>query len=165
MSATPAAYIAFSAPINPSGASPVLTKAQIYACLHRKVRHAEEFVAGAIKATDVLSESTDEHGREVVTREVVFAEGDRRVKEVCTSFGGVKTEFIQPDRSKILNIVSDSADGQLYLTYQFEWLMPKDTPEETQKENTEKWTKMSKMAVEGSIKAMREMVSDGRIKA
>jgi len=92
MSATPAAYIAFSAPINPSGASPVLTKAQIYACLHRKVRHAEEFVAGAIKATDVLSESTDEHGREVVTREVVFAEGDRRVKEVCTSFGGVKTE-------------------------------------------------------------------------
>lgn len=43
--------------------------------------------------------------------------------------------------------------------------MPKDTPEEKQKENTEKWTKMSKMAVEGSIKAMREMVSDGRIEA
>jgi len=92
MPAPPAAYIAFSAPINPPDVSPVLTKAQITACLHRKIRHAEEFVAGAIKSTDVLSESTDEHGREVVTREVVFAEGDRRVKEVCTSSGGVKHE-------------------------------------------------------------------------
>lgn len=70
-----------------------------------------------------------------------------------------------PDGSKVFNIVSDSADGQIYLTYQFEWLMPKDTPVEQQKENIDKWTKMSQTAVEGSIKAMREMVSDGRIKA
>lgn len=74
-------------------------------------------------------------------------------------------KFAQPDGSKVLNIVSDSADGQLYLTYQFDWLMPQDTPEEKQKENIEKWTQMSQKAVEGSIKAMRQMVSDGRIKA
>lgn len=90
--ATPAAYIAFTSPINPSGASPVLTKEQIWACLHRKVRHAEDFVGGAIKTTDVLSESKDEHGRQVITREVVFADGDRRVKEVCTFYDGVKVD-------------------------------------------------------------------------
>jgi len=90
MPATPAAYIAFSAPINPSGASPVLTKQQVYACLEHKVRHAEDFVPGAIKSTKVLDESTDEHDRPVITREVVFIEGDRRVKEVCTNYGGVK---------------------------------------------------------------------------
>lgn len=90
--ATPAAYIAFTAPINPSESSPVLSKEQIWACLHRKVRNAEEFVGGAIKSTEVLSESKDEHGRLVITREVVFAEGDRRVKEVCTFYEGVKVD-------------------------------------------------------------------------
>lgn len=91
MSATPAAYIAFTAPINPAGAS-TLSREQIWAGLQRKVRHAEEFVGGAIKSTDVISESKDEHGREVITREVVFREGDRRVKEVCTLFEPMKVE-------------------------------------------------------------------------
>lgn len=92
MSETPAAYIAFTAPVNPAGVEPVLTRAQIWQGLHRKVRHAEEFVGGAIKSTDVISESKDDHGREVVTREVVFSEGDRRVKEVCTFYPDMKVE-------------------------------------------------------------------------
>lgn len=64
----------------------------------------------------------------------------------------------------MLNIISDSADGQLYMTYQFEWLMDKATPVETQQANKEKWKKMSQLAVESSIKAIRDMVNDGRIK-
>lgn len=96
MSATPAAYIAFTAPINPPGAS-TLSREQIWAGLQRKVRHAEEFVGGAIKSTEVISESKDEHGREVVTREVIFREGDRRVKEVCTLFEPAKVEVSNSD--------------------------------------------------------------------
>lgn len=92
MAETPAAYIAFTAPINPPGVSPVLTIDQVWAGLHRKVRHAEEFVAGAIKHTDVISESKDDHGREVVTRDVIFVEGDRKVREVCTFFPQMKVE-------------------------------------------------------------------------
>lgn len=65
----------------------------------------------------------------------------------------------------MLNTVADGADGQLYMTYQFEWFMPKDTPVEKQQENTEKWKKMSEMAVASSIDALRAMVQDGRIKA
>lgn len=41
--------------------------------------------------------------------------------------------------------------------------MEKDTPVETQKENVKKWKAMSKVAVESSIKAIREMVHDGKI--
>jgi len=92
MSETPAAYIAFTAPVNPAGAEPVLTRAQIWQGLHRKVEHAEEFVGGAIKSTDVISHSKDDHGREVITREVVFTDGDRRVKEVCTLYEDMKVE-------------------------------------------------------------------------
>lgn len=84
--------MAFTAPINPSGASPVLTRAQIWKGLERKVRHAEEFVGAAIKSTDVLDVSKDDKGREVVTREVVFAEGNRKVKEVCTLYEDMKVE-------------------------------------------------------------------------
>lgn len=51
------------------------------------------------------------------------------------------------------------------MTYQFEWLMAKDTPVEKQQENIKKWKAMAKMAVESSIAALREMVKDGRIKA
>lgn len=90
--ATPAAYMAFSAPINPPGASPELTLAQVWAGLQRKVRHAEEFVGGAIKSTDVISVDKDNHGREVITREVVFVEGERRVKEICTFYEPMKVE-------------------------------------------------------------------------
>jgi len=51
------------------------------------------------------------------------------------------------------------------MTYQFEWLMEKGTSTETQQSNTQKWKKGAQMAVESSIKALREMVQDGRIKA
>lgn len=61
--------------------------------------------------------------------------------------------------------MSDSADGQLYMTYQFEWLMDESTPPETQKENKQKWEKMAHMAVDSSIVAIRKMVEDGRIKS
>jgi len=95
MSPTPAAYIAWTSPINPAGSKP-LTLAQIWAGLHRKVRHAEEFVPAAIKSTDVISESVDEHGREVITRDVVFIEGGRKAREVCTFYPSMKVEVCTP---------------------------------------------------------------------
>lgn len=88
----PAAYIAFTAPINPTGATPVLSRDQVWAGLHRKVRHAEEFVGNAIKSTTVLEEKKDDLGRDVVVRECVFREGNRKVKEVCTFFPQMKVE-------------------------------------------------------------------------
>jgi hypothetical protein len=58
--------LAYTSPINPSGASPILTQPQIWAGLQRKIRFAQEFVP-VIESCEVLEE--DEQG--VVTREVV----------------------------------------------------------------------------------------------
>lgn len=96
MPATPSVYLAYTAPINPPSSTPTLTVPQIWAGLQRKVRHAEEFVPKAIKSIDVISESTDDHGREVVTRDVMFLEegaGEaRKAREVCTFFPMMKVE-------------------------------------------------------------------------
>lgn len=61
--------LAYTSQINPSGASPVLTRAQVWAGLQRKIRFAQEFVP-VIESCKVLK---DEEG--VVTREVKFKEG------------------------------------------------------------------------------------------
>jgi len=65
----------------------------------------------------------------------------------------------------VLNTISDGADGQLYMTYQFEWMMQKDTPLEVQEEKTKTWKKMSQGAVDSSIAAIRKMVEEGKITA
>lgn len=46
----------------------------------------------AIKSTQVLSEEKDEHGREVVKREVIFIENDRKARESCVFFPQMKVE-------------------------------------------------------------------------
>jgi hypothetical protein len=60
---------AYTAPINPPSASPVLTLPQVWAGLQRKIRFAHEFVP-VIESCEVLS---DEDG--VVTRVVKFKKG------------------------------------------------------------------------------------------
>ncbi len=76
--------IAYTSPINPSSASPVLTLPQVWAGLERKVRAGQDFV-GAIVSTDVIGEKLDQQkGCMVVTREVVFKERPgEKVREVC----------------------------------------------------------------------------------
>lgn len=62
-------HIAYTAPINPAGASPVLSKTQIYAGLERKVHYAQEFVP-VIESCKVVEEKDG-----VVVRDVVFKDG------------------------------------------------------------------------------------------
>jgi len=163
MAPTPANNIAFTAPINPPGATPVLTYSQIWAGLEKKIRAGQDFVGGAIVSTDVISESTTEYGQPVTVREVVFAEGNRRVQEKCIALEPMKVEFHQGDGSKVQNIISEGAAGELYMTYAFEWLHPELDAEGLAKRKVQEW-KIAKMAVEKTIEVMREMVVDGRLK-
>ncbi|KAJ5683135.1 hypothetical protein N7462_006300 [Penicillium macrosclerotiorum] len=154
--------LAFTAPINPSGVTP-LTRQQIWAGLQLKVRSAETFVPGAIQSTDVLSESVDPAtGNSVVVREVVFRESQKRVKEVVTSFEPCRVEFDQPDGSRVSNVVSEGAGGDLYMTYIFEWRHPGVSQEELAA-LLEKQKRMSQGAVEGTLSALRQLVADGKI--
>lgn len=157
--------IAFTAPVNPPGEAPVLTYAQIWQGLEKKIRAGQDFVGGAIISTDVISTSTTKHGKPVTVREVVFREGNRRVREECIAFPPMKVEFHQPDGSTVQNVVSEDADGNLYMTYTFEWLHPElEGDEKGLAAAKDKESSIAKTAVIKSIEAIREMVKDGRIK-
>ena len=76
--------IAWTSPINPPSASPILTVEQVWAGLERKVRHAQEFVPAAIESCEVLS---DENG--IVDRIVTFKAGvleQKKARETVTGF-------------------------------------------------------------------------------
>jgi hypothetical protein len=139
--------LAYSAPINPSGASPVLTEAQVWKGLQRKVRKAHEFVAPILKC-EVLNEEETETGTKV-TRQVTFdkdvrGDADAVVKEVVHEFAPSRVDFHQPDGSNIFNIVSVDQDGNLVMTYAFEWRHPElDAESERVKELRQKYSKVS----------------------
>ncbi|KAI1647614.1 DUF1857-domain-containing protein [Daldinia loculata] len=164
--------LAYTAPINPSGASPALTISQIWAGLERKVRRAQDFVP-IIEECNVLSEETSqETGNLTVVREVRFAAGQepdsgsggRLVKEICTHYPPCRVDFEQPDGSNISNIVSEGPDGELLMTYAFEWRYPgvKQGSEEAKKLEERSW-KTAKMAVHGTIDTVRRLVNNGEI--
>jgi hypothetical protein len=114
-------HLAHTSRINPSGASPILTPPQIWAGLQRKIRFAQEFVP-VIESCDVLEEKDG-----VVTREVVFKKGmgpKDRAKEVVRGFWPSWVDFEQEDGSHIKNIISDGDDGDLFMTYAFEFRLP-----------------------------------------
>lgn len=168
--------LAYSAPINPSGTTPVLTEVQIWNGLKRKVRHADEFVVPIIEC-HVISEEQTETGTKV-TREVRFEKGTRGnqnelVKEIVYEFEPSRIDFHQPDGSNIFNLVSVDQDGNLIMTFAFEWRHPEIAEDSEQvKELREKYSKvslapsfallqtnfepeMAKGAVEGSINSIR----------
>ncbi|PWY83623.1 DUF1857-domain-containing protein [Aspergillus heteromorphus CBS 117.55] len=155
--------LAFTAPVNPAGASPILTQKQVWAGLLLKIGSAETFVPNAIQSTTVVSESTDPAtGNPVTIREVIFREDQRKVKETVTAYEPSRAVFVQPDGSTIGNVVSEGAEGELYLTYTFEWAHP-DASKEELATFLEKEKKMSRAAVEGTIRVMRELAQNGKI--
>lgn len=158
-------HIAYTAPINPPGAQPTLAREHIWALLRRKIHRAEDFVPAAISSTRVLSTSSTAAGHPTIVREVTFREGDRDVREECVEYEPMKVEFLQGDGSKVQNVVSEGAGGELYMTYAFEWLHPElDGDAAALEEKAAKERKMAAMAVDGTITAMRAMVLDGRWK-
>ncbi len=131
--------VAYTAPVNPAGASPVLSQSSLWEGLRRKVRSAQEFVP-MIKSCDVLwegrteAESGSNNDNERVIRQVTFAPGEGPkaktggpVKEVCVHYPPYRIVFEQEDGSTISNIISKGPAGELYMTYVFEWRHP-DVP-------------------------------------
>jgi hypothetical protein len=158
-------YIAYTALINPPSATPQLTLEHIWSLLQRKVRFPQDFVGMAIESSEVLSTSTTASGLPVTTREVVFRANGRRVREECIEYRPVKVEYHMTDGSKVQNIISEGAEGELYMTYTFEWMHPElEGDEAALKEKCEKEKATAKLGVENTIKVMRQMVLDGRWK-
>ncbi|ORX98530.1 hypothetical protein BCR34DRAFT_676960 [Clohesyomyces aquaticus] len=157
-------HYAYTSQINPEGASPVLTLPQIWQGLQRKIRFAQEFVP-VIEGCEVLKE---EDG--VVTRVVKFKKGlvpKEQATEVVRGYGMSWVDFEQEDGTHVRNVISSGPGGpeDFHMTYMFEFLLPNisETDTEGKEKETARLTGMSKVAVESSIKVIREMVQDGRI--
>ncbi|KAI3319728.1 DUF1857-domain-containing protein [Xylariaceae sp. AK1471] len=160
--------IAYTAPINKTGATPVLTQPQVWDGLKIKVRQAQDFVS-AITGCQVLSEKTLPTGELQVTREVKFAPSTAHsnggsVKEVCVHYEPCRVVFQQEDGSTVTNVISKGSEGELYMSYVFEWRHP-DVAEGSERASQleEAHWKMAKMAVEGSIDTIRRLVTEGKI--
>jgi len=83
-------HLAYTASINDGKPEPRLTIPQVWAGLQRKIRAAQEFVP-AITSTEVIEEKTDgKKGTPIVVREVVFKEGNRKVREECYEYAPIK---------------------------------------------------------------------------
>ncbi|KXG53810.1 Protein of unknown function DUF1857 [Penicillium griseofulvum] len=155
--------VAFTAPINPPGATPVITHEQVWTGLLLKIRSAETFVPGAIQSTKVISDSVDPStGNAVTVREVLFRETQKIAEETVTAFKPTRVDFEQPNGSKISNVISQGAGGELYMTYIFEWRHP-GVSEAELAALFEKEKKMSQMAVEGTIKVLRQLVEEKKL--
>ena len=155
--------VAYTAPINPPGATPILTRDQIWAGMLLKIRSAEAFVPHLFQSTTVLSESIDPASGHLVTvREIVFIEDQRKVKQTIIAYEDTKIDFIEENGSRIHNVISEGENGELYMTYSFEWRHP-GASEKEMAEFFENEKNVSRLAVHGSIRVMRELVSSGKI--
>lgn len=89
------------------------------------------------------------------------------MKEVCESFGQQRVEFNQEDGSKVVNLLSVGSEGELCMTYQFDWRHEEIQEGEGEKveEQRGKHLEMAKRSVESSIESLRRLLADGTIKA
>ncbi|KAI1279378.1 hypothetical protein F5Y07DRAFT_41505 [Xylaria sp. FL0933] len=159
--------VAYTAPINKAGATPKLTQSQVWQGLELKVKRAQDFVP-VITDCKVLSEETLPSGDLQVTREVQFAPNAtglaKTVKEVCVHYAPCRVVFQQEDGSSVMNLISTRPDGELLLSYVFEWRHP-DVPAGSEKASqleAAHW-EMAKVAVESSIDTIRRFVAEGKI--
>ncbi|KAH6844589.1 hypothetical protein B0I37DRAFT_446606 [Chaetomium sp. MPI-CAGE-AT-0009] len=154
---------AYTAPINPPGASPILTPAQVWTGLQYKVRRAEKFVP-VITACQVLSEEQAGDGTHVITRLATFRagagpKGGGTVREECRLYAPCRIDFLQEDGTMVGNYVSSGPGGELMMTYVFEWRVEGvEEGGERARELEGEYVKMAKIAVEGSIDTIRKIV-------
>ncbi|KAL9057030.1 MAG: hypothetical protein Q9162_002578 [Coniocarpon cinnabarinum] len=137
---------AYTGYINPPNVTPVLTQAQVWAGLERKVRRGQDFVP-VIESTTVVEEkrSTKQEwpqlapGTQIVVREAKFTDGNGPpaalmnngiARETCLLHAPNRVDFLQDSGSLVMNIISRQKYPQ---------------------------------TVEKSIEAIREMVKKGNI--
>lgn len=143
-------------PVNPDGATPVLSREQVWRGLELKAENALPFVKGMTQC-DVLERTAN-----TITREVTFM--GAQSKEFITLFAPVKVQFERLDGTGwIDNTLSDSEHG-LLLTFTFGINFPgieQGTPAEKERGDGMRGAYVG--AVEATLARVRQMVSDGEL--
>ena len=107
--------VAWTVPVNPHGAFPVLTREQLWEGLVMKARDAKPFVGAAMEECRVLQDYDDGFLREIVLRGVRMTE-----RIIFTPMVKVRFERVEAQGFDgwIDNVMSDSEQG-LQLTFTF----------------------------------------------
>ncbi len=95
--------------------------------LERKARRPQDFVP-VVESCEILSETAPDAGEggRVIRAVVVFKPDSGvahalRISETCTLRPPCRLDYDMDDGSTAVNIVSSSADGELFLTFVFAW--------------------------------------------
>ncbi|KAL1895605.1 hypothetical protein Sste5346_005074 [Sporothrix stenoceras] len=179
-------HLAHTVPVNPPGATPVLTEAQVFAGFQRKVRNPQEFVP-AIEKSEVLSDANGVCKRKVTFKAARAVAGHpTEVIEICTEHAPHRVDYELDNGSTVLNIISTGSSGDpsdLYVTYAFAWkhpatLAPGSAEYQEAEASHKKVTipthiiiifqliangQVAKLAVESSIATTRRLVTEGQI--
>ncbi|KAM3461992.1 hypothetical protein MY5147_001914 [Beauveria neobassiana] len=110
------AWVRCHSPRQPLWPSPVLTPAQVWEGLRRKVCHADQFGPGPPITSCVVKKEDNN----VVHRRVVF-EGGKEMTEVCMELARRRVDFRLQDGSEIENILPPGPSGELSPTYALKW--------------------------------------------
>ncbi|GLB44660.1 putative DUF1857-domain-containing protein [Lyophyllum shimeji] len=142
--------------VNPPGASPVLTEAQVWKGLGIKARNPQTFVP-MITSSTVVSDD----GKNVV-RSVSFNNGEPIIEKIELHESTIAYFEIEATGLRITNLLSYDADGELVLTFSFANGIPGFTDGEPLPEPKE-LNKIIGAGVERSIERIREMFREGTI--
>jgi hypothetical protein len=148
--------LSHSIPVNPLGAEPVLTAAQVWRGLEMKAENAMPFVDGMTQC------DVDSRDGNIITRTITFRGTQHREK--ITLFAPVKVQFERlDDTGWIDNVISESEAG-LMLAFTFGITFPgiaEDTPEEQAQGDNMRGAYTG--AVAATLSRVRKMVQDGEL--
>jgi len=148
--------LSHSVEINPAGASPVLTREQVWRGLEMKAVNALPFVKGMTKC-EVLERT----GNQIV-RDVIFAGSQHR--ERITLHAPVQVHFERVGEAGFIdNTISESERG-LLLTFTFALTMPGTQPNSAEERVEGDRMKHAYIgAVAATLDRVRQMARDGEI--
>ncbi|KAJ7207235.1 DUF1857-domain-containing protein [Mycena pura] len=146
--------IAITRRVNPPGAEPAITEAQLWKALEFKARNPRAFVP-MITSCKVTRDDGDE-----LVREVTFEHSPDVVVEKVYAYPATIVYFEMDTGKRVTNVVSYGESGELLLTYAFGNGIPGIPDDEPKPSAGDLNARMGK-SVEGSIAVIRQMVEDG----
>ena len=148
--------LSHSVEVNPAGASPVLTRDQVWRGLEMKAENALPFVKGMTKC-DVLERTGNQ-----ILRDVIFAGTAHR--ERITLHAPVQVHFERVGEAGFIdNTISESERG-LLLTFTFALTMPGTAPNSAEEKAKGDGMKHAYVgAVQATLDRVRQLVRDGAL--
>ncbi|TFK37654.1 hypothetical protein BDQ12DRAFT_685061 [Crucibulum laeve] len=147
--------------VNPPGASPRLTEAQVWKGLEYKARNPQDFVA-AISDCNILSDA----GNKILRSISLNSNRDATMKEEVQLYNGTIAYFdAVPSGPRITNIISYDASNELVLTFSFAGGIPGFSPVEGSEPGPRQLNQSVGAGVEVTIERIRKLVQEGSLQS